>query len=216
MSERLLDRLEAAFGARGVDCERGASSLALADGLTVEPRAVAHGDNQVQVDFAITSPRLAGIPLLDSYAGVGATADEAADNALDKFMQGSFDVVIEALTAQGGASDEVDWEDWRGATQAWRVCAGPLLGVATRSGAHIEGFAEFLPRLEELFTRDFPAGPHWLRVFVGAVDGQHHVSEVLVDGALWAAGQAALEAHGWGYPEGYASLRLLVIALPSA
>lgn len=216
MSERLLDRLEAAFGARGVDCERDGALLRIADGLVVEPRVLPRGENQVQVDFAIDAPRLAGIPLLDSHAGVGATVDAAADSAFENFLRGSFDVVLETLTGHGGGSDDVDWQDWRGAAHAWRVCAGPLLGVATRGGARIEGFPEFLPRLEELFAGTMRAGTHWLRVFLGAVDGGHRISEVLVDGALWEEGQQALEAHEWRYPEGYASLRLLAIALPAA
>jgi hypothetical protein len=215
MSERLLDGLEAAFGARGIDCERDGSRLRIADSLTIEPRATRHNDTQVQVEFAIESPRLAGVPLLDTHAGAASAPGDAEVNALDKFLQGSFDVVVEALTPHGGASDEVDWEDWRAEGHAWRVCAGPLLCVATRTGARIQGFAEFFSRLEEAFVRNVGAGPHSIRVFLGAVDGENRGSEVLVDGVPWPVGQELLEIHDWSFPEGYASLRLLAIALPA-
>ena len=58
------------------------------------------------------------------------------------------------------------------------------------------------------------AGPHWMRVFLGALDGKHMGSEVLVDGEIWPAGQALLDAHEFTFPPGYASLRHLLIALP--
>ena len=45
-------------------------------------------------------------------------------------------------------------------------------------------------------------GPHWLRVFVASSDGQIAGSEVV------------LAEHHWAFPEGYASTRHLLIALP--
>ena len=39
-------------------------------------------------------------------------------------------------------------------------------------------------------------------------------SEVLVDGEVWPAGQALLDAHVFNFSPGYASFRHLLIALP--
>ena len=218
MSELLLDFLQTAFGGHGIACERRVSLIQATDGLTVEPRVFpredVRGTAQVQVDFAIDSPLLAGVPLVDSFSGVGNTRDEAERNAAGKFLQGSFHVIAAALTSHDCNAGPVELEERSVGNQTWRVCTGPVLMVASREGARIEDPAEFFPRLNALFIENMAPGPHWMRVFLGALDGKHMGSEVLVDGTVWAAGQQLLDAHAWVYPAGYASLRHLLIALP--
>ena len=218
MSELLLDFLQSSFGDHGIAAERRDGRVHAQDGLTVEPRVSpredVRGTAQVQVDFAIESPRLAGVPLLDSFAGVGNTRDEAERNAAGKFLQGSFHVIVAALTRSDSTSGQVEWEERSAGAHAWRVCTGPVLMVASREGARIEGVAEFFPDLTALLVAHLAPGPHWLRVFLGALDGKHMGSEVLLDGVVWPEGQQLLDAHAWVYPAGYASLRHLLIALP--
>ena len=220
MSERLLGALQDIFTGHGIAAERSGAAIHAQDGLKIEPRVFERGEVQgtvqVQVDFAIESPRLSGIPFLDSFAGIGETHDQAEINAGAKFMQGSFHVLAEALTTHRCDHPQADWEEWQGAGFSWRVCTGPVLMISTRSGTHIEGLPEFMPQLTGLFCATMSAGPHWLRLFLGTLDGKHTGSEVLVDGAVWAGGQALLDAHAWIHPPGYASLRLLLIALPPA
>ncbi len=218
MSEWLLNALREAFMAHGLEGAIGDGALALPDQLRLQPRVStrdsANGAAQVQVDFSIESPRLAQ-PLLDSFAGVGATSAEAEQNAFGKFLQGSLHVVAASLSSRGGAEQQVDWDDWPAENgHGWRVCSGPLLMVATRGGARIEGFPEFFDDLSALFTRSMPPGPHWMRVFLGSVDGEGRGREVLVDGAEWPEAERLVEQHAWVYPLGYASLRHLLIALP--
>ena len=218
MSEVLLDFLQASLAAHGLGCQRAGGTIRAQDGLTLEPRVfpreAVQGTAQTQVDFVIESPRLQGVPILDSFAGVGDTAENAEKNAAGKFLQGSFHVIVEALTTHSCDSEQVEWEEWSGTGHGWRVCSGPLLLIASREGARISGFEEFFPQLNTLFSQSMAAGPHWMRVFLGTLGGKHTGSEVLVDGEIWAAGQALLDAHAWVYPEGYASFRHLLIALP--
>jgi hypothetical protein len=218
MSEWLLNALRESFAAHGLEGEPASGALAFRGDLKLEPRVTvrgtANGTTQVQVDFAVHSPRLGGLPLLDSFAGIGATREEAEKDAFGKFLSGSLHVIAESLTDHRCDSDQVDWEDWRGEHGAWRVCAGPLLMVATRRGERIDGFPAFFEQLMRLFSSEMPAGPHWMRVFLGSLDGERKGSEVLVDGAEWPAAEQLLEQHLWAYPPGYASLRHLLIALP--
>lgn len=218
MSEQLLDFLQMSFRAHGIECERRENRILAADGLTVEarvfPREELRGTSQAQVDFVVESPLLAGLPLVDSFAGVGNSGDEAERNAAGKFLQGSFHVVAEALTDHRCDAAQVEWEDWSAGDHGWKVCVGPVLMVASREGARIEGVEQFFPQLNALFSETLAPGPHWMRVFLGALDGKHMGSEVLVDGAVWPAGQELLDAQVWTYPEGYASFRHLLIALP--
>jgi hypothetical protein len=218
MSEQLLEFLQTSFRDHGIESERRENRIRAADGLSVEPRVFPReelrGTAQVQVDFAVESPLLAGIPLVDSFAGVGNTREEAERNAAGKFLQGSFHVVAEALTSHLCDASQVEWEDWSAGGHGWKVCVGPVLMVASREGARIDGVEQFFPRLNALFSETLAPGPHWMRVFLGALDGKHMGGEVLVDGDVWPAGQALLDAQAWVYPEGYASFRHLLIALP--
>jgi hypothetical protein len=216
MSEWLLDALHeslAAYGAGG----KVKGAVVIGD-LTLEPRVAvrdaAHGAVHAQVEFEIRSPRLEGGPLLDSHAGLGATREAAERDAFGKFLQGSLHVIAGSLTSRGIDPEHVDCEDWTGALASWHVCSGPMLMTATRPGSRIDGFADFFEPLSELFRREMAAGPHWMRVFVGAVDGERKAREVVVDGTEWPAAERLLEQCRWAYPPGYASLRHLLIALP--
>ncbi len=218
MSDWLLNALREAFVTHGLEGDVSDGALALPDQLRVQPRVsereLVNGAAQVQVDFAVESPRLAQ-PMVDSFAGVGASRDDAEKNAFGKFLQGSFHVIAESLTSHQCDADQVDWDEWTAAGgHAWRACSGPVLFVSTRGGGHIEGYAEFYDDLSALFMRSMPAGPHWMRVFVGSLDGERRGREVLVDGVEWPEAEQLLEDHAWTYPPGYASLRHLLIALP--
>jgi hypothetical protein len=218
MSDWLLDALRESCTTHGLDCRIEDGALAIQDGLRLHPRVMArepaNGSARVQVDFHVSSPRLLGLDLLDSFSGIGPTPADAEREALGKFVQGSFDVIAGSLTSRRAEGDEVEWEDWEAANHAWRVCTGPLLMIATRPGARIEGFPEFFAALSELFRARWSPGPHWMRVFVGSLDGERKGFEVLVDGVEWHDGERLLAAHDWIYPPGYASLRHLSIALP--
>lgn len=218
MSKQLLESLQVSFASHGVESESRGNVIRTPDGLAIEPRVIPRdavgGTAQVQVDFAIESPRLPGLDFLDSFAGVGDTTENAEMNAFSKFLQGSFHVIVEALTAHTCGHDQVEWEDWTVNGHKRRVCSGPLLMIASRPGSRIDGFQDFFPRLNRLFDETMPAGPHWMRVFLGSLEGRHTGSEVLVDGEVWPAGQALLDGHGFTLPPGYASLRHLLIVLP--
>jgi len=218
MSEQLLEFLRTSFRDHGIDNERRGNRIHTVDDLTIEPRVCPRedlrGTSQVQVDFAVESPRLGSLPLLDSFAGVGNSRDDAERNAAGKFLQSSLHVIAAALTRHDRDSSQVEWEDWSAGDRGWKVCLGPVLTVASREGARIEGVSGFFPRLNALLAETMAPGPHWMRVFLGALDGEHMGGEVLVDGAVWPAGQQMLDGHDWVYPEGYASFRHLLIALP--
>jgi hypothetical protein len=218
MSEWMLDALRATCITHGLDCRKEDGALAIQDDLRLRPKVTerepANGNARVQVDFAVASPRLPGLDLLDSFSGIGASRADAEREALGKFLQGSFHVIAESLTSRRDPESDVEWEEWDGSSHGWRVCTGPLLMIATRPGARIDGFPEFFSDLSELFRARWQAGPHWMRVFVGSLDGERKGFEVLVDGAEWQEGGELLASHAWVYPPGYASLRHLLIALP--
>jgi hypothetical protein len=217
MEEKLVDALVAGFAAHGIHCERDGPRACAQDGLRIEPRLVQHGSVngtvQVQLDFAIDTPRMAGVPFLDSVAGVGDSQELAVQNAFEKFVRGSFHVIMEALTEHRCESEHVEREVWESAGWSWDAFIGPLFLQATQPGARLGGFEQFYAAISQQFLT-LAAGPHWMRVFLGALDGQVMGREVLVDGAHWPEGEALLDAHPFEHPHGYSSFRFLVIALP--
>jgi hypothetical protein len=218
VSEQLLGFLQVALSSHGIKSDRRGCAIHAQDGLVIEPRVIERnavgGSAQLQIDFAIESPRLPGITFLDSFGGVGDTAEDCEKNAFSKFIQGSFHVIAEALTTHSCDHTQVDWETWSEGGHSWRVCAGPLLLIASRAGSRVEGFEDFFPKLHRSLSETMTAGPHWVRVFLGSLDGRQIGSEVLVDGEVWPTGQALLDAHAFTFPQGYASFRHLLIALP--
>ncbi len=219
MEQTLLDALVACFTAHDLRSEIHGAAVRAPDGLTIEPRMIQRGNAndtvQVQLDFAIVSPRMQGVPFLDSIAGVGDTQDLAVRNAFEKFARSSFHVIAEALTDHPGDSQQVEIEQWGAGERAWRTFVGPLFLQATQHGAGVQGFEPFFGALEDLFVASMSPGPHWMRVFLGALDGKVMGREVLVDGEVWPDGQALLDAQTFEYPAGYASFRNLLIALPA-
>lgn len=219
MSEFLLEALNMSLASHGLPCERESEGIRTRDDLCIEPRVFPRparaGTVMIQVDFAVTSPRMDGVLFLDSFAGFAPTRDEAEKDALGKFLRGSFHGIIEALTTHACDSQQVEWEHWRGAGGEWRVCLAPVLLQSANAGERIGGFQEFFAQLVRLFESRMPCGPHWMRVFLASYEGRISGSEVLVDGTSWEPGETLLASHGWSLPTGYSTIRHLSIALPA-
>lgn len=65
----------------------------------------------IQLDVVTEAPGLGlASPIVDSFAGVGATDLDAEKNAFGKFLLGSFHVLAEALLPHQCESRQVEWQ----------------------------------------------------------------------------------------------------------
>jgi len=166
----------------------------------------------VQLDVRAESPHTAPRFILESFAGVGDSPAAALQDAIQKFLSGTFHVVVTALAGHHCESEQTEWLDWPGAGAGWRVCAGGFMvhGDATTDSS----YPEFFHELETLFRARASAGPHWVRVFVASLNGTLTAAEVMLDNEPWKAAEALVRKWNWQPPSGYRSLRHFFIALP--
>jgi hypothetical protein len=219
MSDFFLRAIHEALLAHGLASEIAEDCVISQDGLRLEPRVFpretsAANTSLLQLDVAIDSPLLEGGELLDSFAGMGESPEAAEKDAFHKFLIGSFHVVIEALTNHKCDHDQVEWEEWTGVAGKWRVCSGPLLTHGAPDSQLSPSYGSLLEKLTNLYSRQITPGPHWLRVFVCAMDHKLTGVEVLLDGETWDEAERVVYEHPWNYPASYQSLRHLIVALP--
>jgi hypothetical protein len=219
MSEWILSAISEAFRAHGIESKIESSCVEVGSALRVHPSTEVHKREPdivtIQLDIRTEATLLGrSNPFVDSFAGIGATETDAEKNALEKFLLGSFHVVAEALTTHECGSEQVEWEDWKTRTTSWKVCSGPLLTQATVESRTKSQYGEVLSKIQDQFLRQSEPGPHWIRIYVGFLDGKMSASEAILDGEEWSEVQMILRQTAWAPSPDYESLRHILVALP--
>lgn len=167
-----------------------------------------------------TSPTMDRRAIWFDSAGWGEGRDAAVSNAFAKFLLCPFHPILGAL---GGHSCEHDnWERWTTLPregcepQTWAVIDSPILSQGAAEGTDYRPLADGLK--DAFLAADLPPNAiHWVDLFSAWLKGER-TAHVLLDGAPWPAGEAALD--GWAYPpadhpqEEYVSARYFFIATP--
>lgn len=208
--------LARAVEAHGLRVHRAARGVAFAPGEVWEAKVFGYRCSLercvVQVDFVFHSSRLAkGRALVESFAGEGATLHDAVRHAFEKFLLGSFHVVLSAFF--GVTSEQVDWEDWSGPHGTFRVALGPLVQVGAAPPP--DAFAGLVGRAKErVVARGLTREVHWLRLF-HARSQRPTASEALFDGESWPELLADVEA--WPFPpsDSWYSERCFFVLVPA-
>lgn len=223
MSISLRNILYEAVTGHGLTASRVGEEILVGDGLLrlelhTRERPAEHEGHIVQLDVLARSIRLGERPLIESFAGFGATPEEAGNQAFGKFLRASFHVLIEALADHSCENDQGEWDHWQEPDRAWKVCSGPLLVQHSQTDATAvhSPYTGFSEHLEALFRREAPPGAHWVRVFICAFDGAVQTVEVLLDNDTWPAGEALAGSIDWATPQAYTTLRHFLLALPEA
>jgi hypothetical protein len=209
--------IEQALVAHGIAVKRQGGVIRLAEhGLVFDceeksvPRSA--GTSLMQVDIHVRSPRLGRKAVLESIAGIGPSREGALQNALQKFLLGSFHVFLTALADHHCPDNPALWIERKGKKVTWRLCDAPLL---VQGGDPMKtNYAGFGEQLMQLYTDKAKSGPHWVSVFVSAIDGKSAGIDVRYDNETWSEAQKLAKKWDWQYPEDYYALRHFFIALP--
>jgi Family of unknown function (DUF6348) len=214
----MLDRLKLTLEAHGIPCELHDNRLhATATSLVLEPRVFDGPPTKtsvmVQFDVIAYANIIGSRYINESFAGIGATREEAEKNAFSKFLLGTLHVLLTALIDHDCKGNPAEHLAWGNGEKAWSVCDGPLLTVGPWSDN--DTYKSFYAELENLFLRTISRDTHWLRVFVSSFDDQQAPIEVLLDNEPWPEATELAKEFNWKLSKQYCSVRHFFVAIPS-
>lgn len=219
MKESITDALVLAIEAHGLSVQREGDTLLVDEGRLILNADVFENDKAarttVVLELQARSPLLGERPIIECFVGIGDSPEDASGDAFNKMLLGTFHVLVEALTRHACDDGQVDIEHWEGETTSWRAFVAPLLTHHSSTSALAGTYSTLFVGLQDLFRRTAPPGPHWMRVFVGAFDGELQACEVLVDNEPWEAGLSLLQSQAWQCQDEYQSVRHFVLMMPT-
>ncbi|HEX8911749.1 MAG TPA: DUF6348 family protein, partial [Humisphaera sp.] len=208
---QLNDALAELFRAHGVDASvrdgkvffagraGWAEAVVVDDGTPRHPRTV-------RVDVRLDVGR--GRVIVESFAGMGESPDQALGDAFRGFASNTFHVLLAAFF--GVDNEQVTREEWSLGGRRGRVVLGTVgfRGEApTLEGLSNEWFAALQQAVQR---RPLRPGSHWVRLYYGQMRGEPLACEVLLDNDVWADVQAEMAAFGWQAKEPFYSVRLFL------
>jgi hypothetical protein len=223
MDEKIIAAICRALAGHGVEYQRAGDLVLVESGrlrmsAAVFLRDLASGGVTLVLEVFATAEVLNFRTISECFAGQGESENEALGQAIDKFFRGSFHVLLQAL-ADHECADQTEVEHWSGTDAAWEVHSGPLTSQSssteTLSWTH-PNYANFFTSLQKRSERELTSGPHWIRAFLGVLDGKVIASEVLLDNNTWNDAQTELQAFDWTHVQGYCALRHFLILKPAA
>ena len=122
-----------------------------------------HGGMSVRLDVRLEIAL--GRIIVESFAGLGETRDEAVADALHNFTANSFHVFLAAFFRPN--DPQVTQEEWVIGGRTSRVTIGNM-GIRGKLPAHSEHLPGFFKRLEDkLKASPLRPGTHWVRLYYG-------------------------------------------------
>lgn len=210
--------LSDAIGAHGIRFERSDEFVEVAGtGVRfwpqVEIKKTTVGSELVQLNVAVTGPKLGERTIWQSLVGFGDDIEAMEKNAFARFLMSSYHVILNTLADHRCEEDGTEWADWIGETAAWRVCDSPLVTMGAADPSAIR-YSIVHDEIKRAFLDDTAPGLHWVEVFFAFVDGKLNSGQVERDGQEWIAGAAILQRWEYAPSERYLSGRHFLIALP--
>jgi hypothetical protein len=161
---------------------------------------------QLDVRFEVAPGRT----VVESFAGVGVTREEAVKDAIRNFTMNSFHVLLAAFLVPGD-DEQVGREEWTVGGRPSRVTVGnvgirgrpPVSGAAVVAWYHV-----FEERIKEKQLRP---GTHWVRLYYGQMDNKPLACEVLLDNRVWDEVQSEMVAYDWPCGEAFYSVRVFLV-----
>jgi hypothetical protein len=209
----------ALFRGHGLHCELrdGWIVAAEAGGFAAQARIFIHSQTatfcSVQLDVEVRTT--AGHRILESCGGFGRSRHEAIGDAIRGFCDGSFHVLVTALTGRSCSHCEV--ETWAIGGVPRRVIIGPMVCRGTGPDGEVTQTEWFHAIRRGIQESSLPPGLHWIRLYHFERPPAGTINEVLLDNETWAEREAELGACEWPPPAGgFYSVRVFLMIMDSS
>ncbi|MFL5242164.1 MAG: DUF6348 family protein [Gemmataceae bacterium] len=200
------------FQAHGVDCAPQGEWIVFskngmkANASIVREMPQATGMSvQLDVLFEVAPDRT----IIESFAGVGQTREQAIADALNNFAMNSFHVLLAAFLKPN--EEQVSEEEWTIAGRPRQVTIGDvgIRGKPPVQGEQLVGW--FKPFEEKLKSKPLGPGTHWVRLYYAQMQGKAIACEVLLDNDAWEEMQAEMAAFDWPSGKDFYSVRVFLV-----
>jgi hypothetical protein len=162
----------------------------------------------VQLDVIATPQH--GVQIVESCAGMGATRDEAALNALQNFSVYSLHVLLAAMWKTIEPS-QVSIETWDVGGVDWQAFLG-LVAMKHQAPDTPTLPSDVFPRLEGAIKAAPLAGDwNWFRWYCAHSKGTPPIFEALKNNEPWAPGVDAIQQAQWPAVENFWSARQFLV-----
>jgi hypothetical protein len=160
---------------------------------------------QLDVRFEIAPRQI----IVESFAGIGSTRDEAILDAVKNFTTSSLHVLLAAFFRQ--PSEQITQEEWLVHGSRQLATIGPIIGRGPipQGGDAAPGWFQHL--VTSIQAERLNRGTHWIRLFYGQKASQVLSSEVLLDNQPWHPVQTKMAAFPWPDVDEFYSLRIFLV-----
>jgi Family of unknown function (DUF6348) len=214
VAEQYLTEIAALFAAHGVPTTlRGeylvpssAPGPAIRAAFTPVESRPNGASARLDVEFTVSDRY---VPV-ESFAGLGTSAEDAAKSALDNFCRSSLHVALAALYGQVDL-DQVAIERWQLSGSQYEAILGNYLNKSF-GGVEVRVPEQVFPCLEALI-RALPGDEalYWVRMFYCNINANDRVTEVLLNNEEWPEAQTEIAGLPWTPSASYYSIRLFLM-----
>jgi hypothetical protein len=200
------------FQAHGVECVQGKDWIVFpkqgvkANGEVFDGMVHPNGLTiQLDVRFSFATNQT----IIESFAGIGQTRDEAFNDAVQNFAANSLHVLLATFLNEN--DKEVTVEEWSIAGKRKVVTIGKV-GIRGKPPVQGEELVKWFGCFEEKIKNSRLAdGTHWVRLYYGQIDHKSLTCEVLLDNEHWSEMQTEMAAFAWPTGPDFYSVRIFLI-----
>jgi hypothetical protein len=218
LSSGLRALVREAAVSHGLPVEDTAHGILVQGDLLLDARVFTHDAVRdvvhLVVEFYARSSRLGSRELVETFSGLGNSAETAIRNGFGKFLMSTFHVLIEALLDHQCDQPQAEIEHWGAGERSWTAYVGPTLVQHGGESSLQAVYGPWVDSMKAMFESRAPAGPHWLRVFICSHDGEIVGGEVMLDNEPWDEAYASLRKQEWQCGADYQSLRHFILLVP--
>ena len=166
------------------------------------------GTVNLQLDFYVDLPD--GRLLIESFAGLGTSRDEAINDGFRKYVSNSFHVILFSISATA-KTDQAEIEQWAINGQERNVVIGGM-GIRRFTDAKFnpptEWFSAVQKQIEHL---PLDERSHWIRCYYAQMDGKPMAIEALLDNEESSILVDTMKQIDWPIDSEFYGLRIFLV-----